>query len=387
MDENRYALLVGINDYTTNTPLNYSLNDVRRLEKTLTTYCNFEQLRVRPLTSDDEEHNDITFDLIKKEIDELASDFIPEQDVFLFYYSGHGSNDDVNYILDLDCQEVQLTQIFDEITKLSPKYLIFIIDSCHSGVAFEFKGAPEISFDDYLATRYKYSPYGFYLLASSSRKERSVAYATDEMGLYTKNFIKCVLDDTIYSYGVLPLEDVHSKIRVLLEKDKMQIPHMQIVGGGFHISDVDWHKSSDEEKSNDQKMVTTKDDPRNHYSYSKFETHCQNIHNFLCIYDSLVIGEIFNDYTDSGITISWFGKQEYAAKALADKVLEEGFVNWTRNIGMRELKISLDAVSSFQDTDSDSFWELFYENFPDIELDLGLVDVWKAIFNVDIAFE
>ena len=123
MDENRYALLVGINDYTTNTPLNYSLNDVRRLEKTLTTYCNFEQLRVRPLTSDDEEHNDITFDLIKKEIDELASDFIPEQDVFLFYYSGHGSNDDVNYILDLDCQEVQLTQIFDEITKLSPKYL------------------------------------------------------------------------------------------------------------------------------------------------------------------------------------------------------------------------------------------------------------------------
>ena len=100
-----------------------------------------------------------------------------------------------------------------------------------------------------------------------------------------------------------------------------------------------------------------------------------------------MIGEIFNDYTDSGITISWFGKQEYAAKALADKVLEEGFVNWTRNIGMRELKISLDAVSSFQDTDSDSFWELFYENFPDIELDLGLVDVWKAIFNVDIAFE
>lgn len=386
MEEKRWAILIGINDYSKNSELKYSANDVTNLASVLTDFCNFKKGHIYPLVSTKEKHVTIGLNEICAEIEKVRLDFTPENDVIVFYFSGHGGISENEFNLDLDIEKIPLGHIFNELKILAPKYLIMIIDSCHSGKLFEFKGVEDISLKEYFEKRYQPNQKGFYLLASSAEKERSLAYHADQMGLYTKHFIMEVVNKGNYRENELPLENVHSVIRVLLEKDKLQIPHMQITGGGFIISNLDWHPEDDDVI---QGIIDLGDESiaeEGQFNYPFFKELCSRVHHILSDYDSIVIGTIFNDFTDAGIEIQWFDNHESASDAKADKILVEDGIDWDSNVKMRVLWKDLLLIKSFGDLENDKFWVQFYEEYPDLDWDIGIKTFWENVFEVKMRF-
>lgn len=60
MPEKRFAILVGINDYS-DSPLSYCVNDALSMQQILTNKCGFEKDRVKVIISTKEEPKQIDF--------------------------------------------------------------------------------------------------------------------------------------------------------------------------------------------------------------------------------------------------------------------------------------------------------------------------------------
>ncbi len=126
----RKALLVGINKYRTS-QLNCCINDVNSINEVLE--INFDGSK--------NFHSKILLDdmatraSIRRGIKEL---FSGEGEVALFYFSGHGFDDQndgviVSYDFEQDDWGVKMAEILEEANKSKYAYKIIILDCCHSG--------------------------------------------------------------------------------------------------------------------------------------------------------------------------------------------------------------------------------------------------------------
>ena len=140
----QYALVVGINDYNYVSQLNYAINDARAMANLLRDMYGFEE--VIQLTSPSE----TTRGKILEAMDKLAAK-LTEQDRFLFYFSGHGKDLEgfggkkTGYLIPIDghpnklgatCISMQTIREYAT-TIFKSKHVLFLIDSCFSGLIGE----------------------------------------------------------------------------------------------------------------------------------------------------------------------------------------------------------------------------------------------------------
>ncbi|MDQ7824288.1 MAG: caspase family protein [Candidatus Eremiobacteraeota bacterium] len=128
-----YALFVGINDYPTS-PLNWCVNDVNGLKGCLTTSALWSGASMTTLSN-----SAATKSAIQNAISTMASQ-VTASDMFLMYYSGHGSNSGGGtYIVPIDFEgqasrcisATELNTWVSAVNTSAKKVIIF--DSCYSG--------------------------------------------------------------------------------------------------------------------------------------------------------------------------------------------------------------------------------------------------------------
>lgn len=145
----KYALLVGINYYSTASQLNGCINDVNRMKQILQRKFGYKKENIKILT---DHHNEKpTFENIINQLNILLENSKLSSDI-LFHYSGHGSyiedknSDEIDSrdecLVPLDYQEKgfitddMIRQLFVEKLPNSCNATI-IIDACHSGTCFD----------------------------------------------------------------------------------------------------------------------------------------------------------------------------------------------------------------------------------------------------------
>lgn len=146
-----YVLILGINNYKNpRYQLNYALSDAKSIEEIVRQGNSslFDEIIVHTLYD-----NEVTKDKILAKFSELGAQ-MNEQDVFMFYYAGHGTldkDDAANefYIVPYDIVQlygnssmlkekaISASEIRELSMKLNPQKQVFIIDACHSAGALE----------------------------------------------------------------------------------------------------------------------------------------------------------------------------------------------------------------------------------------------------------
>jgi Caspase domain len=148
---NLYALILGVNNYKNpKYKLNYALSDAKGFEEMINDGNSrlFGEIKVHTLYD-----HEVTKQNVIDKFNELAG-VMKEQDVFIFYYAGHGTldQDDVAsefYIVPYDivqlygnskmlkAKAISATEIKDISVRLNAQKQVYIIDACHSAGALE----------------------------------------------------------------------------------------------------------------------------------------------------------------------------------------------------------------------------------------------------------
>lgn len=131
---NKYAVVVGINDYINGSDLNYCVADAESMEKMLED----AGWTVNPITAEsDESKNQYA---TKTKIEAALATVPADTTTFLFYYSGHGSIDysDDAYIVPSDYKGsvsslISATEFSGWLDSVTATNKSVILDSCYSG--------------------------------------------------------------------------------------------------------------------------------------------------------------------------------------------------------------------------------------------------------------
>jgi formylglycine-generating enzyme len=135
----RFALVVGIDDYQALGKLKTCRADARALARVLVERGGFDRRRVVLLTDDAEEpQNRPTFATLRRRITQIAS-LSGKGDTLLVFFSGHGITvDGQGYLVPMDGDvdtSVSLAWLKDELGKSKAETRMLILDACHAGSA------------------------------------------------------------------------------------------------------------------------------------------------------------------------------------------------------------------------------------------------------------
>jgi len=197
----RKALIVGINYYKHGTQLQGCVNDAQAVKTVLEEHENGKpNFGVETLISSDESSLVNKKDL-KLEIKKLFRD---DNDIALFYFSGHGHIEDTGgYLITSDCITGDEGLSMDEIMKIvnnsKAKNKIIIFDCCHSGYFgnYDFSGHMKIS-------------KGTVILTASA--ENQYAKEIDGQGVFTSLFIDALKGNAANVLGEITLGSIYAHI-------------------------------------------------------------------------------------------------------------------------------------------------------------------------------
>lgn len=137
-----HALVIGINKYSTASPLGYAVSDAEEVADLLNTKFDFNQKNIKLLVDDK-----ATRKVIHKSFLEFSGDSTHIDDRLIVFFAGHGhtettpSGDSVGYLVPHDGNLSDLSTLirWDTLTRdadlINAKHLLFIMDSCYGGLA------------------------------------------------------------------------------------------------------------------------------------------------------------------------------------------------------------------------------------------------------------
>lgn len=178
---NRFAILIGCEEYTNFNNICFCHADVELIRSTLTEYCDYQDKNVEVITQ--YKGCDDTPEVIYRKLGELINR-AEQEDTVLFYFAGHGAKEGENgYLLlsDSSARDYGATALdLREINKLlRDKKIngIIILDACHSGI-----NARNV-FSSLVMD--KMNDTGCITLASCSENQESNPYPEQEQGVFT----------------------------------------------------------------------------------------------------------------------------------------------------------------------------------------------------------
>jgi hypothetical protein len=232
MSENRFAILIGMDRYD-ESPLDFSVKDATDLKEALIKYCKFGEENIKLIVDSQTP--------VKEQIDSafknIAEKFKSKNDLFLFYFSGHGEYDEKrekSYIVFEDDSTLFVGDIVTNyfgLLKAKNEYLI--IDACHSGKSFHIKPKHNKRKTERILLNNSADTY--FLFAAEENKK---AYQNNKLknSYYTYYFLEAVKNNKLYDEnGWLTMNAIDEYIRRKLTtlKNVIQIPGSESRGIGY----------------------------------------------------------------------------------------------------------------------------------------------------------
>jgi hypothetical protein len=129
--ENRYAMIIGINDYEKE-PLDFCVNDAKEIKQMLIEKADFREEKIHMILSEvDFPIKDIT-GKFSKALETISAEFNQECDSIFFYFAGHGYFNGGSHVLFQD-SPMNIRSIFESFEPMKPKFQFYVFDSCQSG--------------------------------------------------------------------------------------------------------------------------------------------------------------------------------------------------------------------------------------------------------------
>ncbi len=226
----RKALIVGINDYP-NVPLRGCVNDANKMEEVLKKHQNGSRnFDCKKLITPNQH---ITKASLRKHVEEL---FASQPDVALFYFSGHGTENNLGgYLVTQDAtaydEGLSMKEVLTLANKSKAHEVVIILDCCYSG---QFGIIPEI---DHIGENLRE---GISVLTASSAHEPSVEVngngiftkliyealqggASDVLGNVTVASIYAYVDQILGAWEQRPLLKCHVSKLLPIRKCKSQV--------------------------------------------------------------------------------------------------------------------------------------------------------------------
>lgn len=196
-----------------------------------------------------------------------------QDDIIIFYFSGHGfSENNSGYLATFDTEldlpsdtSIPISRIQSELKKSQAKIIMIIIDSCYSGIEYGKKINTEMT-EDFENSLFSDISEGWVIFASCKRNELSYFLEDNSMSVFTFYLIEGLkgnADDDNDSN--ISLENLNTYVtgmvsRWAIENDKTQTPNMnmELVGTlNFEITNPDTSEdfSLKKESSNIEKSA------------------------------------------------------------------------------------------------------------------------------------
>ena len=209
INNNLYALLIGVGDYTKmnsgNLPT-YKM-DLALLGTALTFKLKLAKENMRLMAGDDNNGFVPTADLAR-----AISGFnklLGEEDTFIFYFSGHGNKKSLVF----SDGQVELQSLIDFVEKLPAKNKIVILDCCYSG-DFTTAGAREMQFEESIAD---FAGHGIAVMASSAANEVSRFGPDGNGSVYTGLLSASIITNKNVHKGLLSLADINDEVQRMMK--------------------------------------------------------------------------------------------------------------------------------------------------------------------------
>lgn len=228
--ENRYAIIIGINDYDTK-PLKFCVNDAEEIKDALINKCKFNEENVFIITSGEKAtEKDITGKYCEA-LRAIRNNFISDKDSILFYFAGHGSCVNSKSVLWFQNSTYPIEEIFSDFSMLSPKIQTYVIDACESGSKVLTRNN-----DDKLEDYIKSSQGAMFLYAC-----RTNEYASEipelKHGRLTYNILQAINSNDLYdSDGYLTFNRIVDFVQkeTVNQSDFSQTPVIENNVSGFY---------------------------------------------------------------------------------------------------------------------------------------------------------
>lgn len=215
------AALAGVSHYQVRgvIDLPYCQNDVKKIEQALS--LGIKTSRFIPLDSYGVLYRD---DFVKK-LNEISC---TEEDVFIFYFSGHG---DSCYNLCFTDTSLKIQEIINNIYYNNlARYKIIILDCCHAG-NFVLDNKVRIGKENLMGYKNK----GISILAACGGEETSGFYDHEKMSLFTYLLCQAFTAQYLTKKGKKSLEDIKNHLEFLIEKSLIKLDGQHPI---FHTSVV-----------------------------------------------------------------------------------------------------------------------------------------------------
>lgn len=231
MAENRYAILIGMDNYSTN-PLPYCVKDVNNLEEVLVSKCRFNKENIYKIV----DSSKAVKELIDEAYSSIERTFIKNQDLLFFYFSGHGfydKHEEKSKVLFEDNTELTIEDLLLRyFLKIAPKNQYLLIDACHAGSKIHFKGDnPEKEI-----RRLNHNSSELCLMFATESMKVAIQGHDIENSYFTHFFIEALNKDTLYDEdGFLTIQAIDNYIKksVVGKSSFLQIPVSEIRGSGY----------------------------------------------------------------------------------------------------------------------------------------------------------
>jgi len=240
INNNLYALLIGVGDYTKmnsgNLPT-YKM-DLALLGTALTFKLKLAKENMRLMAGDDNNGFVPTADLAR-----AISGFnklLGDEDTFIFYFSGHGNKKSLVF----SDGQVELQSLIDFVEKLPAKNKIVILDCCYSG-DFTTAGAREMQFEESIAD---FAGHGIAVMASSAANEVSRFGPDGNGSVYTGLLSASIITNKNVHKGLLSLADINDEVQRMMkgwnEKNPEKVQHpifRSSMGGTIYFPVEEYH--------------------------------------------------------------------------------------------------------------------------------------------------
>jgi WD40 repeat protein len=245
-----YILSVGINQYkNSKLNLNYAKPDAQSFSKMMDEKSTnlFKKIELHTLYDED-----ATREKILSKLDELASK-ASQEDVFIFYYAGHGSMvDDKFYFIptesirlydanSLNKEAIEASMLQDKFSRIHALKQLIIMDACQSGGSVELLATRGASEEKAIAQLSRSA--GIHVMASAGSEQFATEFAELGHGLFTYVLIKALQGEadgapkdgkvTIYELKSYIDDQVPEMTRKL--KGKPQYPYTFSRGQDFPV--------------------------------------------------------------------------------------------------------------------------------------------------------
>lgn len=227
--EKSIAFLVGVSTYhNITTQLPSVKNDLEDIRIFLLNNGGFDMVYVA-------KEQIVNRDLVEKYIKEILPQHLDDNDRLLFYYSGHGDDNegDTGYMQFANAepgrfygnQVLQINVARTWCSELKARHLVFIFDCCASGLAFTAKGSREDSYEQLIATLSHSGSHT--IITAGTADERAFAVKNSKgkkNGVFTRAFLNALVSGTADRGcdGFITLDEVMAQVKTEIAGFRVQ---------------------------------------------------------------------------------------------------------------------------------------------------------------------